>query len=189
MSKGLNILIIVVALLSLSSCGYVIRESGFLYTDFVKDSRSSPGAINIWDNPRISLASSCDGTNYTATFGPYIAVPLFIIPNPLLPFTYPYHQLQNATITLAVSTPTVTSSADTVSAKLLLNGVPLEIDHIEETLPAQGLLQRHYIYRSNMRCGSLDDSKLIAEIEIPQQTLPTRTLFYRHRWRVEFEGI
>lgn len=173
----------------LTSCGYVIRESGFLYTDFTKDSRSTPGPINIWDNPGISIESSCDGTNYTVTFGPYIAVPLFIIPNPFLLVTYPYHTLKSATITLAVSNPTVTAGSDAVSAKVLLNGVPLAVDHIEDTRSSSGTPIRRYIYRPKLRCGTLDDLKLTAEIAVPQQILPMRTLFYRHRWRTEFEGM
>ena len=183
MLQSLKIAILALAMLSLVGCGYTIRESGFLYTDFVKGSSYPPGAINIWDTPRISLESSCDGTNYTGTFGPYFVLPLFIIPNPFLPATYPYHTFRNATISLTVYATPNDRTWDAVLPRMQLNGVPLKIDQIS----LDGF--RRYVYRPNISCGKLDDSELTIEIDIPQQPLLTRTLFYRHRWRVVFEGI
>ncbi len=56
----------------LSSCGFVVRESGFVETDWSKlpDNRA-PRALELvaWKEPKVSVGSSCDGTNYTAFVG------------------------------------------------------------------------------------------------------------------------
>ncbi len=172
----------------LSSCGYFVRESGFVESDWPKNSYHTPRAIDIWNNPRIEIESSCDGTNYTATFGPYIAIPLFIIPNPLWPFTYLYHTNKDATITLTITATSDPVDWNSISTKLVLNNKPLAIDHADD-VSGSGVQQRRYVFRSGLTCKYLDDSELVVDTNGSQQMEISATVLYKHRWRASFDGI
>lgn len=173
----------------LTSCGYLSRNSGFVERDWAEDSYYVPSMSKIFDNPRIEISTSCDGTNYTATFGPYIVLPLFIIPNPLWPFTYFHHTTKDAIIRLTISSKNEMTWED-ISSKLILNGKSLELDRTEDVSEKE-IHRRQFVYRSDLTCKELDDSEMVVLVTLDRSTPTTvnSKLYYKHRWKVDFNGI
>ena len=188
MSKGKSLFFITLIISLLTSCGHYVRESGFVENDWPKNSYYTPRELQIWNKPRIEIGSSCDGTNYTATWGPYIALPLFVIPNPFWPFTYYHHTTKVAALSLLISSPTTTFDWNTVSTKLVLNGRQLELTHIADISKSDAQYRR-YSYRSGLTCKALDDSELEIDVDGPPQMSMKAKVLYKHRWRASFEGI
>ncbi len=116
----------------LFSCGYMVHESGFVQTDWPKSSYYTPGTIRILSKPPTDIGSCCDGGNYTATFGPYAGLPLFVIPNPLWPFTYSHYNSQHAVVEITVSADGDDIDWNAVQPKLAFKGKTIRLDHAED---------------------------------------------------------
>ncbi len=176
----------------LSSCGFVVRESGFVETDWSKlPDNGTPRALELvaWKEPKVTIGSSCDGTNYTALWGPYFGLPLFIIPNPFWPFTYTYHATHNVRIDVAIASETTSIDWAAISTKLRVNDSWLKPDHVEDASD-RSLRRYKYIFDTNMSCGKLENADIEVLLESdPPQANSTTTVRYKYQWRVAFEGM
>lgn len=181
---------IVVIVFCLSSCGYIVRQSGFVESDWPKlaDNRT-PRALELWKDPKIEIESNCDGTNYTVLWGPYIALPLFIIPNPFWPFTYTYHTTHHVKISIAIVSSTTDLDWAAISTKIHIGGHWLKPDRIED-ISDKNIRQHVYIFDTSLTCSKLENSEIGINIasDPPQANLTTKVI-YKHHWRVNFEGI
>jgi len=190
MSKLKKLIFIILITALLSSCGYVVRQSGFVESAWPKlADNGTPRALELWKEPKITIGSSCDGTNYTALWGPYFVLPLFIIPNPFWPFTYTYHTTHHVKINIAIAASTTALDWAAISTKLRVGDNWLKPDHIEDASDKN--IQRHkYIFETELTCTKLENSEIgvLIESDPPQANLTTKVV-YKHHWRVDFEGM
>jgi hypothetical protein len=182
-----KLIFLVLIVVLLPSCGAILRESGFAGGEWSKlDEGVTPKAYDLrWKEPKISIGSSCDGINYTALWGPYIVVPLFIIPNPFWPFTYTYHTTHHVTIDVYIESATSALDWQSISTKLRIDNNWLQPDHVEVVSA-----ERHkYIFKTMLTCSKLENSEIGVDIEGSRILPLNTTVRYKHRWRIYFEGI
>jgi len=114
--------------------------------------------------------------------GPYILVPLPIVPNPLWPFYYFGNKWEKADIDLTIEAPQRKDIWDNITVALLLNGKPVSSSESSEDRGVW-IDKRQYCYRPALTCGALEDSEITVHIAGALGTIDSN-LFYTYRWKV-----
>ena len=166
---------------SIMSCAVVKRENRFIPGVWPSNGEEIKRDYLISYTPLIKLSSSC-GNEHAAFFGPYIFIPLPIVPNPLWPFYYFGKKWEKADIDLTIEGPRKKEIWDKITVDLLLNGRPLASLVTSKNLGVW-IDKRQYYYRPELTCGELEDSEITVHIAGAFGAIDAN-LFYTYRWKV-----
>ena len=172
---------IFILLITMAACAVVKRENRFIPDVWPSDRDEIKRDYLISNAPLVMLSSSC-GDEHAAFFGPYIFVPLPIVPNPLWPFYYFGNKWGKADIDLTIEAPRKKEIWDSITVSLLLNGKPLASSEKSEDRGVW-IDKRQYRYRTALTCGELEDSDITVHIAGALGTIDSK-LFYTYRWKI-----
>ncbi len=167
--------------MAMISCSVVKRENRFIPDMWPSDREEIKRDYLISNAPLVKLSSSC-GDEHAAFFGPYIFIPLPIVPNPLWPLYYFGNKWGKADIDLTIEAPRRKDIWNNVTVSLLLNGKPLSSSMKSEEMGVW-IDKRQYRYRPSLTCGELEDSEITVHIAGALGTIDSR-LYYTYRWKV-----
>lgn len=171
--------------LMLSSCASFRRETRFVDEEWPKEAKNDPyinREFSINELPRIVLSSHCVSES-SLSFGPYIGLPLPVIPNPFWPFQYYSYSKFPAALFLTIEAPPNTLNWEVVNINLSVNGNLLKDvrwrDHSNVWKQS-----RVYTYDLKIPCGQFEDAKITVNVDGLPGSIKS-TILYMHRWRIE----
>lgn len=182
-------LLLFVLVLLLCSCSGVVRNSGFepetrtglyQYTDDLENS------VVLHDMPKVSLSTHCL-EDAMLSFGPWIALPLPIIPNPQYLLDRNEYKKNSGQLRLEIIAPPGYLSWKTVTVDLSLDGKSLEPSKMED-VTNQWNQQRYYIFEPEISCEKLENKKIVVSVTGTPELLVENPVTYKHRWYLWSEG-
>lgn len=184
--KRVNISLSILLLFTivLSSCSTVVRETKFVRNEWPEEYQSPFGDQGrpyiIRDMPSMTISSPCVSKSYLS-IGPFFAVPLPLIPNPLWPFTYLSYRNTHADLVLTLDAPRKLFDDNKPKIELLLDGIPLEVTKVEDT--SEGYYYNlKYTYDTKKTCKQIENLKIKVRVSGSHESIEEIFRYMRHWW-------